>query len=113
MDKKKGQIEYDLIVRDHEGVVLATQSTTKNFLATHEMAGVLTTLYVVETSKEMGFHDIILERDAIQIVNVNKMPGNNWSSIGHIVDDIKLELKRLRSWRIDHVKRGANKQLIP
>jgi hypothetical protein len=44
----------------------------------------------VETSKEMDFHDIIMEGDALQIVNAIKATCNNWSSFGHIVDDIKV-----------------------
>jgi hypothetical protein len=65
-------------------------------------------LHAVETNKEMGFHDIILEEDALQIVNAIKATCNNWSSFDHIIDDIKLELRQLQSWRIDHVKRDAN-----
>jgi ribonuclease HI len=57
------------------------------------MVEALAALYAVETSKEMSFHDIILYGDAIQIVNAIKATNNNWSSIGHIVDNIKLELR--------------------
>jgi hypothetical protein len=72
------------------------------------VAEALVAHHVVATSKEMGFHDIILKGDALQIVNVIKVICNIWSSIGHIVDGIKMELRQLRSWRIDHVKRDAN-----
>jgi ribonuclease HI len=95
VDKKNGRIGYGLIIRDFEGVVLAVRSTTKNFLVTSKVTKVLVALHVVETCKEMGFHDIILEGDALQIVNVIKAPGKIWSSFGHIVDGIKLELSQL------------------
>jgi ribonuclease HI len=67
VDKKLGQIGYGLIVRDHEGAVLAAWSTTENYLATPEVAKALATLHTVETSKEMGFHDIILEGHALLV----------------------------------------------
>jgi ribonuclease HI len=77
---KRGRIGYDLIIRDFEGIVLAAQSTTKNFLVTPEVAEALTALHDVETCKELGFYDIILEGDALQIVNPIKVTWNNWSS---------------------------------
>jgi ribonuclease HI len=55
------------------------------------VAEALAALHAVETCKEMGFYDIILEEDALQIVDVIKATCNNWSSFGHIVDGIKLE----------------------
>jgi hypothetical protein len=38
---------------------------------------------------KMGYHDIILEGKALQIVNAIKATWNNWSSFGHIVDGSK------------------------
>jgi hypothetical protein len=45
----------------------------------------------------MGFSDIILEWDALQIVNAVKTTINNWSNFGNIVDGIKARLSQLRS----------------
>lgn len=56
----------------------------------------------------MGFSGTILENDAQQIVNAVKTTGTNWSTFGHIVDEIKYELSQLRLRRIKHVKMNAN-----
>jgi hypothetical protein len=40
----------------------------------------------------MGFIDIVLKGDTLQIINAVKAIGNNWSMFGHIVDGIKAEL---------------------
>jgi hypothetical protein len=55
----------------------------------------------------MSFNDIILKGDTLQIVDAVKAEGDKWSKFGHIVDDIKLGLCQLRSWRIEHVKRSC------
>jgi ribonuclease HI len=91
--KNKGRSNMALLFGIMRGAVLAVRSTTKNFLATSEVVEALAALYAVETSKEIGFHDIILEGDAIHIVNAIKATNNNWSIIAHIVDGIKLELR--------------------
>lgn len=102
-------VHNDIIIRDFEGVVLCGWSTTKNFLVTPEITEPLTVLYAVKTCKKMGFQNIILEGNALQIVNAIKVTCNNWSSFGHTVDGIKMELRQLQSWRIElHVKRDAN-----
>lgn len=87
---------------------MAARSTTRTFLVKHVVAEALAALQVVELSKEIGFNDIILKGDTLQIVNAVKAEGNNWSKFGHIIDGIKLGLCQLRSWRIKHVKRDAN-----
>jgi hypothetical protein len=43
----------------------------------------------MELYKEMGFFDIILEGDALQVVNVVNMGSLNWSKMGHLIDGIK------------------------
>jgi hypothetical protein len=91
-----------------KGLSWLCRSTTNNFLLTPEAAEALAAFHAVETCKEMSFHDIILDGDSLQIVNAIKATCNNLSSFGHIVDGIKLELRPLRSWRIEHVKRDAN-----
>jgi hypothetical protein len=53
----------------------------------------LTAFYAVELCREiLGFVDIILEGDALQIVNAVKATSNNLSKFGHIVEGIKAGL---------------------
>jgi ribonuclease HI len=70
----------------------------QEFLVTSKVAEVLAALHAMETCKKMGFHDIILEGDVLQIVYAIKAIGHNCSSFGHIVDRIKLGLRQPRSW---------------
>jgi hypothetical protein len=66
-------------------------------MVTHVVAEALAAFHAKELCKEMGFIDIVLKGDALQIVNAVKVTGNNWSMFGHIVDGIKAELSKLRS----------------
>jgi hypothetical protein len=50
----------------------------------------------------------MLERDALQIINVDKARGYNWSKMGHLINGIKDGLSKLRSLSVEHVKRDAN-----
>jgi hypothetical protein len=52
VDKKHGRIGYDLVVKDQEGVVLATRSTTKNFLVIPKVAKALAALHAVVLWKQ-------------------------------------------------------------
>jgi hypothetical protein len=52
--------------------------------------------------------DIILEGDALQVVNEINLAIPSLSRIGHFTDDIRSELHSLRSFRVVHVKREAN-----
>jgi hypothetical protein len=44
----------------------------------------------------------------LQVVNAMNIESPNWSKMGHLIDEIKEVLGKLRSWRIEHVKRDAN-----
>lgn len=77
MDKNYGRIGIGIVVRDYEGVVLAAHSTTKSVVADPVVTEALAALHAVELCKKMGFNDIILEGDAIQIVQAIKVEGNN------------------------------------
>jgi ribonuclease HI len=77
VDKKNGRIGLGIVVQDYEGVVLAARSTTKNFLANHVVVEALVAFHAIELCREIGFFDIILERDVLPIVNTVKTTGRN------------------------------------
>jgi hypothetical protein len=68
----------------------------------------LAAIHAVEFSKEMGFYDILLEDDALQIVIENKAEGKKNCRFGHLMDKIKDDMRHLWYWIIDYVKLDAN-----
>jgi hypothetical protein len=88
------------IVRDREGAVLAACSTTKIFLVEAVVAEALAAVHAVEFCREIGFFDIMLEGNVLQIVNAVKAMGYNWSKMGNLINGTKDGLGKLRSWSI-------------
>jgi ribonuclease HI len=62
----------------------------------------------VEFCEEMDFFDIILEGDSLNVVKAVGESEASWKPFGLTEEDIKIVLGSLRSWKINHVKRGAN-----
>jgi hypothetical protein len=109
MDKKHERIGLGIVVPDSKEFVVTAQSTTRFFLVELVVAEALAALHTMEFSREMGFSDIIMEGDALQIVKTVKDMDPNGSTYGHIEEGIKMGLNQLRSSKIEHVKRDANK----
>jgi hypothetical protein len=68
MNKKHGRRDIGFVTRDSKGFILATRSTTQRIVLEPIVVEVVATLHAVIFSKEIGFSDIILEGDALQII---------------------------------------------
>ena len=56
----------------------------------------------------MGFTSIILEGDALSVINKIKSPFPSLSDIGNLIQDVKDLMKFFSECRIQHVRREAN-----
>jgi ribonuclease HI len=90
-------IGVGVIVRDYRGEIHATLS--KKIKSLHEpvMAEALGALVAAEFCKDLGLPDIDLEGDSLLVVRAIKDSSAQWATYGHIVDDVKVVLNRLRS----------------
>lgn len=68
VNKKHGRRGVGIVTRDSKGFILATRSTTQRIVLEPIVAEALAALHAVILSKEIGFSDIILEGDALQII---------------------------------------------
>jgi hypothetical protein len=59
-------------------------------------------------SCDLRLQNIILERDAMQIMNVVKAQDRNWSNLEQLVNDIRGGLNTLQVWQICPVRREAS-----
>jgi hypothetical protein len=57
---------------------------------------------------EQNFQDVIFEGDALQVVKEVNSDKHCSSYYGHLVEDVKQGLKRLKSAKFSHVRRSAN-----
>jgi hypothetical protein len=82
IDKTNGRIGIAIIVWEHERAILAACNTTKTLLVEAVVVEVLIVVHAVEFCREISFFfEIILEGNALQIVNVVKVRGYNWSEM--------------------------------
>jgi hypothetical protein len=59
-------------------------------------------------SKEMGVHSVILERDAQIIILALQAKERNGSRNGQLVEDTRIIVDSLSSWKISHIHRNVN-----
>lgn len=58
----------------------------------------------------MGIQKLIMEGDALQVVNNLSKNKTNWSQGGLLIEDAKILLNSFVSWPAHHTKREANKK---
>jgi ribonuclease HI len=87
-----------VIVRDHNGEVCAAKSEVIQRLHEPDTGEAWGALRAVEFCEEMGFFDIILEGDSLNVVKAVGESEASWKPFGKIVEDTKVVLGSLRSW---------------
>lgn len=88
--------------------MLAARNSTKPILLDPIAAEALIALYATEFNRDLGLQRIILEGNAMQVVNAVKAEDRKWSSFGQLMEDIRGVLNTLQDWKICHVKREVN-----
>lgn len=91
-----------------KAMVQAIPSTTKRIEVEPIVVEALATIHALDFSREVGFYDIIMEDDNLQIVNAINIEAKNWSRFGHFVEGIKDGMRIFRSSSFVHVRRDAN-----
>lgn len=97
-----------VIIRDEKGFVIAALNKTIMEIYDLVFAEASVALCAVELCREVGVHDIFLEGDSQLVVKAIFDLRPSWIRYGQIIDDIRMVLRSLRSWKIRHVKRETN-----
>ena len=74
-----------------------------------EVAKAMAALCALKFSKDMGFNKIILEGDAMGIINKLKRDSFDLSKVGNLIEIARKESKNFGVCNLSHVKREANK----
>ena len=99
IDKEKGHVGIGIVVRDWSGKVIAARSITKLGCFEPITGEAIASHYAVYFSMDLGVHNLILEGDAIKLVQVVNSNAPNLSRFGHVVDDIRQVLSSLPKWK--------------
>jgi hypothetical protein len=108
VDNHGRRIGIGAIVRDHNGVVLAMLSETVASIKDPATAEAMAARRGVELSKSMGIMKLILEGDALQIVQALQSTGGRWYPYGLIIEDTRRMFWNFQECSVRHVQREAN-----
>jgi ribonuclease HI len=96
-----------LIIRDHEGAVVAAKCSTQSHVSDPLIAETIAVWKATRFIKHKGFGNVILEGDSLGVVNSLQDEEQSWAQAGHLIEDTKNTLSGL-AWRIQHIGREAN-----
>ena len=104
IDTNRKLMGIGIVIRGYSGGVVATQCTTRPYVCDHVVAKALALWTVVMLFGQLGFRDIILEGDSLEVVKAIQMEGRNWTRYRFILEETKEMLQGCRSRTISHVR---------
>lgn len=104
------KLSVSLAIRDWEGRVLVTMRMNSPLYLYPDplLADTYAALHATKSGSDLGFWNIILEGDALQVVNAIKNAHEQLNSIGMLVTDVKNLLRKYESETVNHARRDAN-----
>ena len=108
LDERRQRMGFGFIARDHEGNVITAMSGSIPNISCPSVAEALGAWKSVGMCLSLDFSKIILEGDALEVVNALKKEGLYWCSYGIVVNDTKVLLSTFREWEVSHTKRVGN-----
>jgi hypothetical protein len=108
ISKQQNKMGVGIAVRDHTGQVLVMACATKDFINNPTMAEAVGAWLAVALAKRLVLRNVIMEGDALEVVQAINREGNCWTVYGQIVNDIQEDLRAWEGWVVHHVTRQAN-----
>ena len=101
------KIGVSVIVKDGMGEVLRLcPSLPRNHIIEPHIAEAFVTLRAAHLCCELEFNKVILESNALQVVQALKKDGRSWCYYGHLIEEARRMLNCLYSWKVNHDKRN-------
>ena len=108
INKDQGRVGISVIIRDEKGRVVVAMSRTRLGLLEPTTGEALGAFQATRLILELGWHNIILEGDAKQIVVAINSDTSMWSKYGQLVDEPRHLLHTLYRWKCSFISREAN-----
>jgi len=87
IDRSTRKMSVGVIVRDCKEKVLAILSAPKDYIIDHGIAEAIAVLGVTIFCKELGHQRVVLEGDALQVVQVLQKEDKNLSKYDHLIEE--------------------------
>jgi hypothetical protein len=97
-----------VIVRDGMGEVKATLSAPEDHIIEFNIVEAFAALRAINFCRELGFYRVILEGDALQVMQVLNKDGKIWYRYGHCIEKARRALTCLQRWNVNHILRHIN-----
>ncbi|XP_042944508.1 uncharacterized protein LOC122278379 [Carya illinoinensis] len=108
VDVPQAKVGIGLVARDHEGRILVTKQLIISSIPDPLLAEGLGAFQAASLARDMEFSPVILEGDAVQIVNGINHQLERWDRVGMVMYDTGLVLSRLGQWSVVFVRRCGN-----
>ncbi|KAF5468805.1 hypothetical protein F2P56_012925 [Juglans regia] len=93
IDRASSRMGIGVVVTNWEGRVMATLRSSRKLVPDAKLAEAVAALRAVLFCKQLGISRLLLEGDALNVVNDLNREEVDWSAKGMIIQDIKSELK--------------------
>jgi hypothetical protein len=97
-----------IIGRDHNGHICLAFIACRRFIIDPTSAEALVAWMLANICVKMGYSDVILEGDALEVVQAMNREGFSSGQYGALINDTKTLLQQVQHWTVCHVKRVAN-----
>ncbi|XP_042964623.1 uncharacterized protein LOC122298843 [Carya illinoinensis] len=108
INKAQGTVGVGVVIRDSQGMVIATQRQRKSLFTEPLLAESYGALIAVNFAWDLGLANIILEGDSLQVVQALKKDQEAWCSSSMFLFKAKLGLSKFARWEVSHVRRDGN-----
>ena len=109
IDHENGWMGYRAEVRDEHGLVVAAQCMTVWGRLDQTLAEAGATLKAIQLSRLLGLWQVIFEGDTKNVVDGVNLKQDDQSSMGMLLEDLRVELQIVPTWRMKFVRREENK----
>ena len=97
----------DILIRDHDGVVVAAKCSTQSHVTDPLVAETIAAWTAARFITQKGFGNVIFEGDSLGVANSLQNEEQSWAPAGHLIEDTKNTLAGV-VWRVQHVGREVN-----
>ncbi|XP_042944721.1 uncharacterized protein LOC122278607 [Carya illinoinensis] len=108
VNKVKGFVEVGVVVRDCQGMVVATLRQRKSLIIEHFLAESYGALKAVQFARDLGLSKAVLEGDSLQTIQALQRDQEVWCSSNMFLFEAKLGLVKFARWEVSHVRRDGN-----
>lgn len=108
LDRQLGRLGLGVVVRDSCGNLLAGRCTAQVGCLAPAAAEAKVVLLAIQLCREMGLSQVHFEGDAKSVVDSVNSAHVDSSWMGHVVDDIRLEVQAFPQWQLFFVRREGN-----